>query len=299
MAVIDFLKNGNVYVYPITLTTAVYKLDGTILDTWMNSHTHSQYSLISHNHDSVYSKLNHGHSNMNTSGRAAAITGSGRIPTPGLSLVEVYNNGYPTSYGNLLRVSCNGESELLLGWSGQDGNRASMYYRNHRDSGTPPWSSWYEILDSGNYSSFAAPKSHTHPKSQITDFPSSLPANGGNSDTVDGCHASDLVLSKTVLGAGYDMNNALKSGFYRLTNNHVNSAGPDWSQMIVCAAGGDTISQIVVSYADSIIKFRSGNPPSLGGSGSWRPWAEVIDRNRFNPAKISSSAPPTDALWAW
>lgn len=29
---------------------------------------------------------------------------------------------------------------------------------------------------------------HTHTKSQITDFPASFPANGGNSDTVDGVH---------------------------------------------------------------------------------------------------------------
>ncbi len=34
--------------------------------------------------------------------------------------------------------------------------------------------------------------SHTHTKSQITDFPTSLPANGGNADTVDGKHASDF-----------------------------------------------------------------------------------------------------------
>ena len=37
-----------------------------------------------------------------------------------------------------------------------------------------------------------APTVHTHTKSQITDFPASLPANGGNADTVDGKHAADL-----------------------------------------------------------------------------------------------------------
>lgn len=37
-----------------------------------------------------------------------------------------------------------------------------------------------------------ANSSHTHTKSQITDFPTSLPANGGNADTVDGKHASDF-----------------------------------------------------------------------------------------------------------
>lgn len=39
-------------------------------------------------------------------------------------------------------------------------------------------------------SSAYAAASHTHTKSQITDFPTSLPANGGNADTLDGNHAS-------------------------------------------------------------------------------------------------------------
>ena len=43
----------------------------------------------------------------------------------------------------------------------------------------------------------AAAKSHTHTKSQITDFPASLPANGGNADTVDGKHASDFAADIT------------------------------------------------------------------------------------------------------
>ncbi len=45
--------------------------------------------------------------------------------------------------------------------------------------------------------------SHTHTKSQITDFPTSLPANGGNADTLDGKHASDFLSSQggTVGGA--------------------------------------------------------------------------------------------------
>ena len=43
----------------------------------------------------------------------------------------------------------------------------------------------------------AAAKSHTHTKSQITDFPESLPANGGNADTVDGKHASDFAADIT------------------------------------------------------------------------------------------------------
>ena len=38
----------------------------------------------------------------------------------------------------------------------------------------------------GKLKGMFAPKSHTHTKSQITDFPKSMPANGGNSTTVNG-----------------------------------------------------------------------------------------------------------------
>ena len=40
-----------------------------------------------------------------------------------------------------------------------------------------------------------ANSNHTHTKSQITDFPASLPANGGNSDTVNGHHVNEDVPS--------------------------------------------------------------------------------------------------------
>lgn len=36
------------------------------------------------------------------------------------------------------------------------------------------------------------PNTHVHTKAQITDFPTSLPASGGNADTVDGKHATDF-----------------------------------------------------------------------------------------------------------
>ena len=48
-----------------------------------------------------------------------------------------------------------------------------------------------------NKPSSFTPSSHTHTKSEITDFPTSLPANGGNADTVDGYHAADFVLKTT------------------------------------------------------------------------------------------------------
>ena len=54
------------------------------------------------------------------------------------------------------------------------------------------WNSWGKIKSSdadtvgGKHASDFAAVDHTHTKSQITDFPASLPANGGNSATVNG-----------------------------------------------------------------------------------------------------------------
>ena len=41
----------------------------------------------------------------------------------------------------------------------------------------------------------AAPADHTHDKSDIPDFPTSLPANGGNADTLGGKKPSDFALA--------------------------------------------------------------------------------------------------------
>ena len=44
----------------------------------------------------------------------------------------------------------------------------------------------------------AAEAEHTHERSDIIGFPTSLPANGGNADTVDNMHASDFATASDV-----------------------------------------------------------------------------------------------------
>ena len=63
----------------------------------------------------------------------------------------------------------------------------------------------------------AAAEVHTHTKSQITDFPTSLPANGGNADTVDGLHAAAV---GTVVGGrlvSYDANGYINAAIFKST----------------------------------------------------------------------------------
>lgn len=88
--------------------------------------------------------------NINTlvgRGRVTALTGSNK-GTPGIQMYEVYNNGYPTAYGNLLHLggaTALGESELLIGWSGTSGAHAPVYIRSRRDTADAPWSDWAQV----------------------------------------------------------------------------------------------------------------------------------------------------------
>ncbi|HGB2019041.1 TPA: tail fiber domain-containing protein [Salmonella enterica subsp. enterica serovar Wangata] len=80
-------------------------------------------------------------------GRVTALTGSNK-GTPGIQMYEVYNNGYPTAYGNLLHLggaSALGEGELLIGWSGTSGAHAPVYIRSRRDTADAPWSDWAQV----------------------------------------------------------------------------------------------------------------------------------------------------------
>ncbi len=88
--------------------------------------------------------------NINTlvgRGRVTALTGSNK-GTPGIQMYEVYNNGYPTAYGNLLHLggaNALGEGELLIGWSGTSGAHAPVYIRSRCDTADAPWSDWAQV----------------------------------------------------------------------------------------------------------------------------------------------------------
>lgn len=114
---------------------------------------------------------------------------------------------HPTSSGNK-HIPSGGASGQILKWSadgtavwGTDkdtiythpnsGVTAGTYKsvtvnaQGHVTGGSNPTTlAGYGITD-------AASKTHSHTKSQIADFPTSMPANGGNSDTVDNVHVNN------------------------------------------------------------------------------------------------------------
>lgn len=88
---------------------------------------------------------------LNNLGSRTAISGT-TVGYRGLKLYEVYNNGYPVTYGNVLNIGGQGYGELLFQWTANS-NPGHLYYRSKRDVASQAWSNWVTILDNNNYSS--------------------------------------------------------------------------------------------------------------------------------------------------
>lgn len=88
---------------------------------------------------------------LNNLGNRTAISGT-TVGQSGLRLYEVYNNGYPVNFGNVLNIGGQGYGELLFQWT-WDSNPGHLYYRSKRDVASQAWSNWVTILDNNNYSS--------------------------------------------------------------------------------------------------------------------------------------------------
>ena len=86
---------------------------------------------------------------MSYQGLMTAISGTTTFPA-GLYLYGVYNNGYPVTYGNLLRVGGSGLGEMLFGWAGDNTSVGGLYYRSKRDVAATAWSNWCKLWTSAN-----------------------------------------------------------------------------------------------------------------------------------------------------
>lgn len=111
----------------------------------------------------------HTHTQINSRGKVTCESGvAGRPAANGLSMSEAYNNGYPTTYGNVISLKGMGDGQILVGWSGTDGAHAPVYVRSKRDNtSTANWSQWAQFYTTANKPTYsdvgAAAASHgTH-----------------------------------------------------------------------------------------------------------------------------------------
>ena len=121
-------------------------------------------------------------------------------------------------------------------------------------------------------------KTHTHTKSDITDMPTSLPANGGNADTVDGKHANAFYPAKANFAFGLDYNSLTSNGIFELLGNESNPTknapnGNDASNNFyvqVFVHGTAFLTQIATSVrSDKTQYIRSMS------NGTWNAWGKI------------------------
>lgn len=78
-------------------------------------------------------------------------------------------------------------------------------------------------------------------------------------------------------GFSGDINTLTTSGFYRLNPTMTNGPTGDYGQLLVIHGGSDTITQIYGDFATGQLQTRSGNPPNVGGAGTWQSWRYLLD----------------------
>ncbi|EPV9272565.1 phage tail protein [Salmonella enterica subsp. enterica serovar Newport] len=148
----------------------------------------------------------------------------------GLQMYEVYNNGYPTAYGNVLHLkgaAASGEGELLIGWSGTSGAHAPVYIRSKRDTTDAVWSEWAQVFTSkDSFNAASATKLQTPRKINGTAF--------------DGTR--DITISSTDSGAVRD---------FRYTSEVFHNPGGNEISWVFRAPSGCVLSGINVQETGS------------------------------------------------
>ena len=200
------------------------------------------------------------------SGTTANAPTTGLPRTSGVSMTQVYNNGYPTSYGNVLNVAGSGTGQLLLGWSGNDNTTEHLWYRSHRDTSTGGWGTWQKIAYVSDLTwSNISGKPNVATKSDLTW------ANISGKPSIP--NADDT----TTVSSG-DLNNYTTTGKYYMPNalsnytNHPTTGTDmgDWFIMKVDAYhGGDMIVQTIyqINSGDVWVRQRWSN--------SWKSWRQI------------------------
>lgn len=134
----------------------------------------------------------------------------------------------------------------------------------------------------GKLANTYADKVHTHLWADITDRPTSLPANGGNADTVDNLHASSFTRADQAPNVDLDTVNgqgimACRANTTATAERHypIQQAGT----LFYGTSAYDSACQIYGSYNSNRWFVRGGGTSQTAKT----PWAEIWTTVNFNP----------------
>lgn len=105
------------------------------------------------------------------------------------------------------------------------------------------------------------------------------PATAGTADNSLGLNGYTYsnFLRKIYHYGSNDVDDAVAGGVYRLSGENTNlPSGYQYGMLLSLYGGGDTVGQLLMSYADSgRMIARSGNPSTVGGTGNFGAWRTV------------------------
>ncbi|EPA7014819.1 phage tail protein [Escherichia coli] len=244
--------------------------------------------------------------NINTlvsRGRVTALEANAQ-GTSGIQLYEAYNNGYPSTYGNVLHLkgaTAAGEGELFIGWSGTSGDHAPVHIRSRCDTDSANWSEWAQVYTSKDSIPGVNAKGDqdtsgnaaTATKLQTACTINGVSFDGSTDITLTAAHVAAFARRATDTYADADGGvpwNA-ESGAYNVTRS-----GDSYILVnFYTGVGSCPTLQMKAHYRNGGLFYRS----SRDGYGFEEDWAEVYTSKNLPPESYPVGAPipwPSDTV---
>ncbi|MDO2866112.1 tail fiber protein [Escherichia coli] len=205
-------------------------------------------------------------------GRVTALTGTTQGAATGLQMYEAYNNGYPTTYGNVLHLkgaASTGEGELLIGWSGTNGAHAPAFIRSKRDSTAAAWSEWAQIYTSKDSIPGVNAKGDQDTSGNAATATKLQTACTINGVSFDG--SKDIELNPRSIGTinSTTMSFSGGAGWFKLATVTMPQASSVVYISLIGGAGYNVGSPHQAGISELVLRAGNGNPKGITGA-LWR-----------------------------
>ena len=135
---------------------------------------------------------------------------------------------------------------------------------------------------------------HEHTTSDITDFPTSLPANGGNADTVGNKEISQILAVKGWFDG--DMDNLKEQGSYIVNEATNMPISGGWGTAFVFVGGTGSVVQVFTAYITSASDLCKTYIRHFTGD-LWSTWVNIADGgNASNAQSLNGFTVPNSGL---
>lgn len=220
----------------ICLTDTLDEMDTAIDGKAASTHGHNEYASVGHEHGE-YAPTTHNHAQSDIEGLSTVLAGkanSTHTHTEYAVVSHTHTNYANTNHGHSYN-DLSDKPTIPSAYTHPSSHPASMI------------TGLANVATSGSYNDLSN-------KPTIPTIPASLPANGGNADTVDGKHATDFALAEhihnavTITQANTNLNDYTTAGIYTFATDEKPINIPvgvnGWLFVIPWRNGSTTIKQI-------------------------------------------------------